>query len=360
MTTSFAGSRAVVTGAGGGMGRELAVQLAREGASGVAICDVRTDELAQTKALCVAAGTSASLVVTAHTVDVTSAEAVARFCDEVRAAHGDVLEVLINNAGIATSGSFADMPAARFDRTFDVSWRGTLLMTRAFLPMVLAAKPARAWIVNLSSINAFWNCLGPARWPLPTPPHAPYCAAKAAVRAFSESLLFDAKQNFPHVQVVAVHPGHVGTDIARLAEKAEGAQALERMRNAAKLHGITGGERMGAAELTEAFGVAFRDAAPTSAAEAAAQILGGMRSGSTRVLVGEDAVVVDWLCRLFPRLVYDDWFIVGVMWPWIRVAQLVGRPAGLPLGRFALPSLFALLARRVAGGRLQLKGGARL
>ena len=343
----FDGRHAVVTGASGGMGRELALQLVEDGCS-VALCDVRHTELQETETLCAAlasAGNVAHVTVTSHVCDVTDAAAVSRLRDDVCAAHGHVIEILINNAGIATSGSFASMDAERFDRCFNVSWLGTLNMTRAFLPMVRAG--TRGWVVNLSSINAFWNCLGPAKFPVRTPPHAPYCAAKAAVRAFSEALHFDSIQNFPHVQVVAVHPGHVGTDIARLSLVDEEGSS----RDAARLKGLRSADgQRGAGEMTldeiqEAVGTDFRDSAPTTASEAARQILSGMRAGSTRVLVGEDAVVIDWLARAFPRLIYQDWFIMTVLFPWVRSAQMIGRPAGLPLGRFAMPALLALLGR---------------
>ena len=345
------GLHAVVTGAAGGMGRELAIQLAREGCN-LALCDVRSTEMSETAELCSAAAAGrrgAKVLVTAHTCDVRDAAAVGRFRDEVRAAHGEQLAVLLNNAGTATSGSFPDMSPAQFDRCFDVSWLGVLHTTRAFLPMVRAA--SKGWITNLSSVNAFWSCLGPANWPVRTPPHAPYCAAKAAVRAFTEALHFDARQNFPHVTVCSVHPGHVGTDIARLAE--DGSDG-EQFRQIAKLRGVAGADNMTKEELQNKVGEFFRDAAPTSAAEAAGQILGGMRSDATRILVGEDAVVLDWLCRAFPRLVYEDWFIVGVLVPWVVSAQKVGKPMGLPLGRFALPALLALGGKAVTA-RLGLK-----
>ena len=60
-----------------------------------------------------------------------------------------------------------------------------------------------------------------------------------------------------------------------------------------------------------------------------------MREGNTRIRVGEDAVVIDWLMRMFPRLMYEDWFIATVLFPWM----MLGRVIGAPLGRFAYPTI---------------------
>jgi NAD(P)-dependent dehydrogenase (short-subunit alcohol dehydrogenase family) len=172
----LSGLTCVVTGASGGMGRQLAIQLCQDNCR-VAICDIRLDELEETKRLCLRAqrGMVAERIST-HVCDVTNEADVERLRDEVLAAHGGTVQVLINNAGIASSGSFLDMPKGKFDKVFDVSWQGVVLCTRAFLPHIIKAK--RGYITNLSSINAFWSTLGPATWPTQTPPHAAYCAVR--------------------------------------------------------------------------------------------------------------------------------------------------------------------------------------
>eukprot|EP00750_Incisomonas_marina_P009483 INCI16018.3.p1 GENE.INCI16018.3~~INCI16018.3.p1 ORF type:complete len:272 (+),score=41.59 INCI16018.3:308-1123(+) len=211
----LAGLTCVVTGASGGMGRELARQLCSEGCR-LALCDVRFAELEETRRLCLLKNPQAKDI-SIHVCDVTDEDGVERFRSEVVASHGEKIDMLINNAGIASSGSFLVMPKSKFDQVFDVSFKGVVLCTRAFLPYIVKSK--RGYVANLSSINAFWCALGPAKWPIKTPPHAAYCAGKAAIRGFTESLMHDAAQNFPHVLVTCIHPGHVGTDIGWLGDK---------------------------------------------------------------------------------------------------------------------------------------------
>ncbi len=84
---------------------------------------------------------------------------VLRFRDEVAAAHGDVLHLVFNNAGIGGGGSFIADPRENWDRTFGVDFFGVYYCTRAFLPMLMAADTSR--LVNTSSVNGFWASIGP-------------------------------------------------------------------------------------------------------------------------------------------------------------------------------------------------------
>lgn len=136
------------------MGRALAIQLVREGCS-VAVCDVRDEELAQTKQLCQEAAVK-EVRVSTHHCDVTSSDEIRRFRDQVENEHGDSVNLLFNNAGLAGTGSFLEMSRERFDKIFAVSFTGTVECTRAFLPMLVKSKSG--YVVNLSSVNAWWNC----------------------------------------------------------------------------------------------------------------------------------------------------------------------------------------------------------
>ena len=169
------GLTCVVTGASGGMGREIARQLCADDCD-LALCDVRFAELEETRRLCLADNPNAGNI-SIHVCDVTDEDSVDRFQSEVLTAHDGKVDVLINNAGIASSGSFLVMPKAKFDQVFDVSFKGVVLCTRAFLPHIVKSK--RGYVANLSSINAFWCALGPAKWPIKTPPHAAYCAVSS-------------------------------------------------------------------------------------------------------------------------------------------------------------------------------------
>jgi len=137
---SFQGKRAVVTGGGTGMGRELALQLATEGCSWQS-CDVSAENMAETKSRCEQAA-PAGTKITAHLCDVSNEAQVLAFRDAVAKAHGDHVHLLFNNAGIGGGDSFLTGERAEWDRTFGVCWGGVYLCTRAFLPLVVASPRA--------------------------------------------------------------------------------------------------------------------------------------------------------------------------------------------------------------------------
>jgi len=272
---SFEGRFAVVTGGGSGMGRELVRQLAAAGCS-VAACDLNSDSVAETAALA-RDGAPPGTSVTSHACDVSDEAAVLRFRDELLAAHAaDHVDLVFNNAGIGGGGSFVTEPREVWERTFGVDWWGVYYCARTFLPLLI--KSAEGVLVNTSSVNGFWATLGPGM------PHTAYSTAKFAVKGFSEALIEDLRTNAPHVRVVLVMPGHVGTNIIANTARAFGQPV--------------------SAEL-EQFNSGFRDAAPVSAADAAAVILDGVRSGAWRILVGEDARRLDDAVRANPDHTYD-------------------------------------------------------
>ncbi len=285
----FSGKIAVVTGGGGGIGRELVVQLAAAGAH-VSTCDLSEDTMAATAELARAAAASAVRIST-HRCDVSDEAAVRAFRDEVLTVHDrDEVHLLFNNAGIGGGGSFVTDPRESWERCFAVCWGGVYHVTRAFLPALIAADEAH--IVNTSSVNGFWASLGPDR------PHTAYSAAKFAVKGFTEALLTDLRLNAPHVRASVVMPGHVGTSIVENSYR-HGAGRLPA--------GLDADEA--AAAIAE-FSESFRERAPTSAAEAAAVILDGVRADRWRILVGDDAHVLDRAVRADPEGVYD------IGWRW--------------------------------------------
>lgn len=310
---SFEGKIAVVTGGGTGMGRELCLQLVKEGCN-VATCDVLMENLEETKTLC--QKVNPDILVTLHQCDVSSEEAMNHFRDEVIAAHGDKINLLFNNAGIGGGGSFMNPEdRADWERTFNVCWYGVYYGCRAFIESLVNADESH--IVNTSSINGFWASLGP------NTPHTAYCSAKFAVKGFSEALVTDLRLNAPHVGVSVVMPGHIGTSIAINSGKVLGRPAAldmseedikdirERMMN-------SGGEMSEVVmnlsddqirEFMHQRGIAFRDNAPTGAGEAATIILDGVKAGKWRILVGEDAHRLDERVRTNPESAYEASFI---------------------------------------------------
>ncbi|WP_104431230.1 SDR family NAD(P)-dependent oxidoreductase [Kineococcus xinjiangensis] len=257
---------AVLTGAASGIGRELLLDLVGRGTH-VAVCDV--DRRGLDVAVRRARAVNPAVRVSAHVLDVSDADAVARFRDEVALAHGgDAVHLLFNNAAVAHGGSFVTGGREDWERTFAVSWYGVYHCTRAFLPMLLAAD--RGVVVNTASVNALWASLGPGA------PHTACSSAKFAVRGFTESLLVDFRVHAPHLSAVLVLPGHVRT-------------------------GMPSPPRT----WRRALGSLFAGYQPVSSATAAALIIDAVRNGRWRVVIGDDAAAVDERVRADPWTAYD-------------------------------------------------------
>lgn len=278
--SDFSGGLAVITGGGDGMGRDLAVQLAAEGCN-VAVCDLNDDKMAQARSLALDSAPDGT-VVTTHICDVSDEAALERFRDEVLDQHStDHITMLFNNAGIAGGGSMVTDPRQAWDRAFAVNWGGVYLGTRVFLPLLIAAP--KSHIVNTSSIHGFWASLGADR------ANTSYSTAKFAVRGFTESLMQDLVLHAPNVQAHVVFPGHIGTNIAA---------------NTLAAHGIDPSTMPEMMEMSSA----FRNEAPTTAAAAATVILDAVRAGEWRILVGEDAHLLDSMVRDRPTEAYTPGF----------------------------------------------------
>jgi len=303
---SFTGKLAVVTGGGTGMGRELVAQLAADGCS-VATCDVNDVNLAVTadNARKVASG---DVRVTTHHCDVSDAAQVARFRDEVMAQHETShINLLFNNAGIHGGGSFVAGPQDEWERTFDVCWGGVYNCSRAFVPLLIASD--EGCLVNTSSVNGFWAFIGPGI------PHTAYSTAKFAIKGFTEAMLVDFRVNAPHVQVALVMPGHVGTDMMINSRRAHGQsdpedmtpEEIDKARALIVANAGIPAEHVSddmVRSMVKGIADGFRDSAPLSAADAATIILDGIRAGTWRILVGEDAHALDTAFRADPLALY--------------------------------------------------------
>ena len=306
---SFSGKLAVVTGGGSGMGRELVRQLAEQGCS-VATCDINAETVAETVAT---AEAPAGVRVTGHACDVSDEAQVLRFRDELLEGHArDHVDLVFNNAGIGGGASFLKDSREDWEYAFATDWWGVYYCTRAFLPLLIAS--GDGVLVNTSSVNGFWAALGPGM------PNTAYATAKFAVKGFSEALVEDLRTNAPQVRVAVVMPGHVGTNIIANSFRARGrpgpehmsdAQVREMIPAAAQEAMIKAGllpEGASAHDLRQMLtriATDFRDNAPLSAAAAATIILDGVRSGAWRILVGEDAKMIDEKVRARPELAYD-------------------------------------------------------
>jgi NAD(P)-dependent dehydrogenase (short-subunit alcohol dehydrogenase family) len=250
-----AGKVLVVTGAGSGMGREVALEALRRGAR-VAACDIDEATLAETAALAAPGEPIATF-----RLDVTDRDAVEALPALVSERFGAV-DGIIHCAGIIQPFvRLTDLDYAAIERVFAVNWLGTLYLTKTFLPVLLARPEGH--IVNVSSMGGF----------LPVPGQTVYGASKAAVKLLTEGLHSECAGT--NVRVTVVFPGAVATNITANSGVA-----------------IPGGVDPEAAAKG-------RKVYP--AAKAASDILDGMEKDAYRVLFGSDARLMDRLYRLNPR-----------------------------------------------------------
>ena len=304
----FGGKLAVITGGGTGMGRALARQLVAEGCD-VAMCDVLEDNLAETRQLCETEAPQGR-VITTHKCDVSDEDQIRQFADAVRSTHDtSKIDLLFNNAGVGGGASITDPARDAWERTFNICWYGVYYTTRAFMPMLMASPDSH--LVNTSSVNGFWATLGPQS------AHSAYAAAKFAVKGFSEALINDLANNAPNVKVSVVMPGHIGTSIAINSNKILGDDAdmsdaaIDRYRKRWAAMGVVdanaSNDEIRAA--IAAMGERFRDSAPTTAEQAASIILDGVREERWRILVGDDAHLLDRMVRDDPESAYTEDFM---------------------------------------------------
>jgi len=245
----------VVTGGGNGMGRELVLQSLARGAR-VAAVDLNEESLDETKGL---AG-EMSQNLESFVVNITDRPAVEALPDQVIARFGAV-DALINNAGIIQPFvKIADLDYSVIERVLNVNLYGTINMTKALLPFLLDRPEAH--LVNISSMGGF----------IPFPGQILYGASKAAVKLFTEGL--GSEMVGTSVRVTVVFPGAVQTNITANS-------------------GVSGAPTAEAPD-EKGNGMAL------SAATAASIILRGIERNRKRVLVGKDAKVMDFLCRLMP------------------------------------------------------------
>ena len=201
--SSFTGKVAVITGAGSGIGRALALNLAQKGAK-LALSDVDMAGLGETVRQAEALGAN----VKSDQLDVAERQAVLAYADEVVAHFGTVNQVY-NNAGIAYNGNVEAAEFKDMEQVIDVDFWGVVNGTKAFLPHVIASGDGH--IVNVSSLFGL----------IAVPGQSAYNAAKFAVRGFTEALRQEMLVSKHPVKVSCVHPGGIKTAVARNATVAD-------------------------------------------------------------------------------------------------------------------------------------------
>ncbi|HET9837312.1 MAG TPA: SDR family oxidoreductase [Candidatus Angelobacter sp.] len=251
------GSVAVITGAGSGIGRALAQNLADRGAQ-LALADLNLASLEETRKLL------GSAVARTYAVDVSQAAAVESFARQVERDFGRA-SLLINNAGVALMGRFDEVSLEDMEWLVRINFWGVVYGCRFFLPLL--EREPDAHIVNLSSV---FGLIGP-------PGQTAYAASKFAVRGFSESLREELSLT-GSIKVTSVHPAGIATPIAHSARAGQG---------------VTPEARHDAEEY-------FKKVATIPPEEAARTIVKGILGNKNRVLIGRDAYGIDRVARLFP------------------------------------------------------------
>lgn len=259
---------AAITGAASGIGRALAEALAGRG-SRLALADVDETGLAATASRVAAQG---GLVTTA-VVDVSNRERMTAWASEVVAEHGRV-DLVVNNAGVAQSGSVQGNEFADYDWVLSINFWGVVNGTKAFLPIMREA--GRGHIVNVASIFGVFA----------QPGMSCYNASKFAVRGFTESLRQELDLTRCGVSATCVIPGGIRTNIAESA------------RMSPSLADLYGGP-VDESQLRRDF---LERLARTTPEAAAKTILAGVDRNARRVLIGADARLADLMQRLMPSL----------------------------------------------------------
>ncbi|HWA65532.1 MAG TPA: SDR family NAD(P)-dependent oxidoreductase [Mycobacteriales bacterium] len=271
---------AVITGAGSGIGRALAVELARRGAK-LAISDINDDALAETAALCERAGGGGHK----YHLDVADRQAVLAHAEQVAHDLGGV-NLVVNNAGVALMATVEEMSWEDLDWLMGINFWGVIHGTKAFLPHLIASGDGH--LVNVSSVFGF----------IGVPSQSAYNAAKFGVRGFTEALRQEMLIAGHPVAVSCVHPGGIKTNIARDARAARDLMPQEQRSEQ------------------------FERAARTTPEKAAQIILRGVDRKKARILVGPDAYVFD----AIPRVTGSGYQRIGA-----SVAKWATKRAGVEL-----------------------------
>lgn len=256
------GRVAAITGAGSGIGRALALELAARGAH-LALTDIDGAKVAETAADARTRGVN----VTHGVLDVARRADVYAWADDVVREHGRV-NLIFNNAGVAVGATVEGIEYDDFEWLMNINFWGVVYGTKAFLPHLKAS--GEGHIVNISSVFGI----------IAAPTQAAYNASKFAVRGFTESLRLELELQRCGVSATSIHPGGIKTNIARAARMNDSVASV-------------GADPTNAREKLAAGFI-------TTPAAAAKQILRAVSRDARRGLIGPDALMIDWTQRALP------------------------------------------------------------
>ena len=263
---------ALITGAGSGIGRALAVELADSGCS-LALVDWNADSLAETKLLL----EKKNVAVSTHAFAISDREKVSNLPNQVLSHHNQI-DMVFNNAGLSIVGSVKEVDEGDWNFGLDILLNSVIQMTTVFLPLL--EKRPEAAIINTSSIFGLFS----------VPKQSIYNVGKFGVKAFTESLGLEMEVSDSPVEVYCVFPGHIGTNIYSSAKF----KSFEADDAGAAIFGAN-------AATKEEAGINFKHNAPSSPEHAAKVILKNIKKKNKRILIGIDAHFYDLMSRLFPR-----------------------------------------------------------
>ena len=261
----FLGKVAVITGAGSGIGRALAVSLAQQGCN-LALADINTESLEQTQVILDSDLFDGSVQVTLHTVDVSQWSDVQALAESVKEQHGRV-NLLINNAGVGLGSLFKDASLDDMRWVMDINYWGVVYGCKAFLPLI--KKTGGSTIVNVSSVFGL----------VTVPMSTAYCSSKFAVRGFSDALRHEVGYMGSDIKVACAFPSGIKTAIAQNSKvtlHTKSKTSVEQQKANMEAHFLTTPE------------------------QAAMDILNGVRKGKSRIKVGKGSTLMDLASRLFP------------------------------------------------------------
>ena len=259
---NFNNKVAAITGAGSGIGQQLAILLAHQGCH-LSLSDINVQGLARTTELL----SNCPVKVTTQVLDVSNREAVKNWAAATVKDHGSV-NLIFNNAGVALGSTVEGASYEDLEWIVGINFWGVVYGTKEFLPFIKQSKDGH--IINISSIFGLTS----------QPTQSAYNATKFAVRGFTESLRQELDIEKSGVSSLCVHPGGIRTNIAKAAKMNDSLKTLG----------------MDPAKSSQQFDKLLR----TPPEEAARQILNAVLKDKRRLLIGTDARLVDAFQRLFP------------------------------------------------------------
>ena len=276
---TFKNKVALITGAASGMGRYLAINLAKEGAD-VVICDVNESSLKKTEEMLKSYNVGSS----SYVLDVRDEKSIEELPEKIISNHGKI-DLVFNNAGVAAPASFLSMGKKDWDWCNDINFNSVINLSRAFLPHLM--KDEETALINTSSIFGI----------ITSPNNTVYHASKFAVRGFTESLAKEMKGT--KAQIHCVYPGHIGTNIVLNAKFGDHIVRGKKGRGVLGFDGKPAKNTSGKEISEKEAGINFRDAGmdPDKAAKI---ILKGVKKNKTRIFIGIDSKIMELAQRLLP------------------------------------------------------------